>query len=181
MLRLLQKFAPVLRFIFTFLGTYVLLTFIYNFYLKSADSAQYHPDFITHQVALQSGTLVEGLGYDAEVVSGLPEFSMHLMVNTKFVARIIEGCNAMSIIILFLSFMLAFFGKPKPTLLYIFAGIVLIYVTNIARIALIAIGIYEYPQHAHFLHTIAFPLVIYGAVFLLWVLWIRIFAKQVSG
>ena len=77
--------------------------------------------------------------------------------------------------------MLAFFGKLKPTLLFSLAGVVIIYVTNILRIALMAVGIYEYPQHAHFLHTIAFPLVIYGAVFLLWVLWIAIYAKQIRA
>ena len=178
LLRLLKKFAPVLRFIFTFLGTYILLAFLYNLYLRNADSEQYYPDYVTHLVALQSEAVVAGLGYNSKVVSGFPEATMNLMINGKFVARIIEGCNAMSIIILFLSFMLAFFGRTKPTLLYIFSGIVLIYVTNILRIALMAVGIYEYPQYAHFLHSIAFPLVIYGAVFLLWVLWIRIYAKQ---
>jgi len=104
---------------------------------------------------------------------------MHLLVNGKFVARIIEGCNAASIIILFVSFMLAFFGNLKPTLLYILAGSVIIYVTNIFRIGLMAVGIYEFPQYAHFLHTIAFPLVIYGSVFLLWVVWIIIYTKQI--
>lgn len=178
MLQLLKKFAPVLRFIFTFLGTYVVLAFFYNLYLQNADSYKYYPDFVTHLVAIQSGEIVEGLGYNSEVLSGFPEATMHLLVNGEFVARIIEGCNAISIIILFLAFMLAFFGKTRPTLLYILAGITIIYATNILRIALMAIGIYEYPQHAHFLHTIAFPLVIYGAVFLLWVLWIRIYAKQ---
>lgn len=180
LLRLVQKYAPVIRFIFTFLGSYLLLAFLYNLYLQNYTSSYYYPDYLTHLVAVQSEMLVAGFGYDTQIVSGFPERTMHLYVNGKFVARVIEGCNAASIIILFVSFMLAFFGKMKTTLLFIFAGSVIIYVTNIARIALMAIGIYEYPQHAHFLHTIAFPLVIYGAVFLLWVLWIVVYSKEIK-
>lgn len=180
MLLQIQKYAPVIRFIFTFLGTYLLLAFLYNIYLTYFDSPAYYPDYLTHLVALQSEAVVGALGYDVDIRSGFPEATMHLLVNGKFVARIIEGCNAASIIILFVSFMLAFFGDLKPTLLYTLAGAVIIYVTNIFRIGLMAIGIYEYPQYAHFLHSIAFPLVIYGAVFLLWVVWIIIYSKQIK-
>lgn len=180
MRQLVQKYAPVIRFIFTFLGTYLLLAFLYNLYLQNFRSAEYYPDPLTHLVAVQSEAVVAGLGYDSEIRSGYPEMTMHLFVEGKFVARIIEGCNAASIIILFISFMLAFAGKWKTTLLFILAGVVIIYVTNILRIALMAVGIFEYPWHAHFLHTIAFPLVIYGAVFLLWVLWIYVYSKQIK-
>ena len=181
MRRLIQKYAPVIRFIFTFLGTYLLLALIYNLYLQNFDSSEWYPDYLTHLVAIQSEALVDAFGYNSEIKSGYPEATMHLMVEGNFVARIIEGCNAASIIILFVSFMLAFFGKLKTTLLFTFAGSVIIYITNILRIAFMAIGIYEYPQHAHFLHSIAFPLVIYGAVFILWVLWILIYAKQIKA
>lgn len=154
------------------------MALVYNLYLNYFNAPRYYPDYLTHLVALQSEAVVGAMGYEVEIKSGYPEATMHLLVNDKFVARIIEGCNAASIIILFVSFMLAFFGRFKPTLLYILAGAVIIYVTNILRIGLMAIGIYEYPQYAHFLHSIAFPLVIYGAVFLLWVLWIIIYSKH---
>ena len=181
MRQLVQRYAPVIRFIFTFLGTYLLLALLYNLYLQNFRSAEYYPDFLTHLVAVQSEGVVSALGYDSGVRSGYPETTMHLFVEGKFVARIIEGCNAASIIILFVSFMLAFAGKWKTTLFYTFAGVVIIYITNILRIALMAVGIYEYPWRAHFLHTIAFPLVIYGAVFMLWVLWIVIYSKQIKN
>lgn len=181
MRRLIQKYVSVIRFIFTFLGAYLLLALLYNFYLQNFTSSTWYPDFLTHLVAIQSEAVVDALGYNSWLRSGYPEATMHLLIEDKFVARIIEGCNAASIIILFVSFMLAFFGKVKSTLLFILAGVVIIYVTNILRIALMAVGIFEYPQYAHFLHTIAFPLVIYGAVFLLWVLWILIYAKQIRA
>lgn len=178
--QLILRYSPVIRFIFTFVGTYLLLAFLYSFYLNHWDPGTYYPDFLTHLVAVQSEAVVSTLGYEVEVRPGFPESNMHLFVNDQFVARIIEGCNSASIIILFVSFMLAFFGKIKPTLVYIFSGAVIIYVTNILRISLMSVGIYEFPHYAHFLHSIAFPLVIYGMVFLLWVMWIIIYSKQVK-
>ncbi|WP_029037796.1 exosortase family protein XrtF [Salinimicrobium xinjiangense] len=180
MRQLIQKYASVIKFIFTFLGTYLLLALVYNLYLQNFQSTVHYPDYLTHLVAIQSEAVVSTLGYETQLKSGYPEATMHLIVNGKFAARIIEGCNAASIIILFVAFMLAFAGRPKTTFLYTLAGVVIIYATNILRIALMAIGIVEYPWHAHFLHSIAFPLVIYGAVFMLWVLWISIYSKQIS-
>lgn len=179
MYKLIRKYASVIRFIVTFLGVYLLLAFLYNLYLHNFESATYYPDFFTYIVAVFSEMMISALGYQTEISSGFPESTMHLMVNGKFVARIIEGCNSISIIILFVSFMLAFFGRVKPTLLYTLAGSAIIYVTNILRIGVLAVGIYEFPQHAYFLHSIAFPLIIYGTVFLLWVFWIAIYSKQI--
>ncbi|WZL87875.1 exosortase family protein XrtF [Salinimicrobium sp. 3283s] len=180
MRQLLQRYAPVIRFIFTFLGVYLLLALLYNLYLQNFYYPDYYPDFLTHLVALQSEAVVSAMGYHAQVAPGYPETNMHLFVNGKFVARIIEGCNAASIIILFVSFMFAFSGKLKTTFFFTLGGAVIIYVTNILRIALMAVGIYEYPWHARFLHSVAFPLVIYGVVFLLWVLWIIIYTKEIK-
>lgn len=179
-LALLKRYKAVIRFIITFLGTYVILAFLYDLYLNNFQSTAYYPDYLTHMVAVQSEAVISTLGYEVAIFSGVPETSMHLMVNDVFVARIIEGCNSASIIILFIAFMLSFLGRLKPTLLYILAGAVIIYVINILRIAVLSIGIYELPQHAVFLHEIVFPLIIYGTVFILWVLWIRIYTKQVA-
>ena len=180
MRQLLLKYSLVIRFIFTFLGTYLLLALLYHLYLQNFESGEYYPDYLTHLVAVQSETVVSAMGYDSQLRSGYPEATMHLFIGEKFVARIIEGCNAASIIILFVSFMFAFSAKWKTTMFFTLAGAVIIYTTNILRIAFMAVGIYEYPQQAHFLHTVAFPLVIYGAVFMLWLLWIMVYSKQIK-
>jgi exosortase family protein XrtF len=99
--------------------------------------------------------------------------SIKLFVENKFVARVVEGCNAFSVIILFIAFVFAFKGTFKKTLLFIFIGSVLIYALNVIRIAVIAIALFHYPQHEHLLHGVVFPLLIYGIVFLLWVVWVN--------
>jgi exosortase family protein XrtF len=161
-----------------FLGSYLVFTLFYNLYLEFFRSPVYFPDYITHLVAKQSEALISSFGYNAEILPHQSELSMKLIVNEAYLARIVEGCNAISIIILFASFVLSFFGKLKLTLLYLLAGTVIIYAMNIIRIAILAIGIYEYPQYTEFLHSIIFPLIIYGTVFLLWVIWVRIYSRK---
>jgi len=121
---------------------------------------------------------MQGFGYkNVDVVMHYTGLSMKLMVDDYFLAGIVEGCNSASIIILFTSFVLAFFGKPVSTLLYLFAGSVIIYAMNILRIVILAVSIYEYPQYSGLMHSIFFPLAIYGTVFILWLIWVRIYSK----
>jgi exosortase family protein XrtF len=55
-------------------------------------------------------------------------------------------------------------------------GSILIYITNIFRIAILSIGILEYPAQQEILHSLVFPAIIYGMVFLLWVIWVNKFS-----
>ena len=178
MLKLFVKYKSVLRFIFMFLGSYLVFTLLYNLYLELFRSPVYYPDYFTHLVAKQSEALISSFGYNAQILPHQSELSMKLIVNDAYLARIVEGCNAISIIILFASFVLSFFGKLKLTLLYLLAGAVIIYAMNIIRIAILAIGIYEYPEYTDFLHSIVFPLIIYGTVFILWLIWVRIYSRK---
>ena len=177
LLKLFHKYRLVIRFIAIFVGSYFVFSSFYSAYLLFFESKPVEPDPLTQLVARQSGDLLLGLGYDVEVVMHYTGLSMKIMVGDLFLAGIVEGCNSASIIILFISFILAFYGKTTTTLLYILAGSVLIYSMNIIRIVLLSIGILEYPNYSGFLHSIFFPLAIYGTVFVLWVIWIRIYTK----
>src|SRR5690606_20266920 len=100
------------------------------------------------------------------------EPSMKFIVNGKFLARIIEGCNSVSVIVLFVSFIIAFSGRLKETIIFAVSGGVLIYVVNVLRIVVLSIGLYHYPWRAEILHQVVFPGIIYGMVFLLWMFWV---------
>nr|WP_089373862.1 exosortase family protein XrtF [Dokdonia pacifica] len=178
MFKLIIKYKSVLRFILTFIGSYFVLVLLYNLYLTYGASKIYYPDIITHTVAKQSESIINSLGYDMKVVPSKVEPAMNLTINNKVLARVIEGCNAVSVMLLFTSFMLAFFDGWKRTLLFILGGIALIYAMNVTRIALLTVGIYEYPEYTELLHGTIFPAVIYGTVFLLWLGWIRSYKKQ---
>lgn len=180
MIKLICKYKSVLRFLAIFLGSYLVLVTLYQLYLTYGGSSRYFPDIITHTVAQQSQSVITSLGYDMEVLPSKVEPAMNLSINGRTLARIVEGCNAVSVMLLFVAFMLAFFGDMKRTLLFIFAGLALLYAMNILRIALLTIGLYEYPEYGELLHGTVFPAVIYGTVFLLWLGWINSYKKPVK-
>ncbi|GGK41087.1 hypothetical protein GCM10007963_06310 [Lutibacter litoralis] len=132
---------------------------------------------ITKTVAEQSQFLLNSVGFNAEIEQHSSEMSIKLFINNTYVARVVEGCNAISIIILFIAFIVAFASGLKKTALYILFGSLVIYFINIVRIAVIALAIYKYPAYENVLHSIVFPGIIYGITFLLWFIWIQKFSK----
>lgn len=177
-MEILKKNKAVIRFLGVFFGTYIVLTLAYQFYLDNVESEVYFPEPITHIVALQTESLISFFGYETKMIPSHYDPSMRLGINGEYIVRVVEGCNAVSVIILFLSFVLAFKKDWKTTLLFIFAGSVLIYAFNILRIALLTIGIYEIPKYQELMHGTLFPLFIYGFVFLLWIFWIRSYKTE---
>jgi len=169
----------VVLFLLKFFGTYLVLFLLYSFYLNRTqnDIAPFACAPITKTVAEQTKYLLKIIGYPAEIVQDTETPAVKLFINGKFTAFIVEGCNAISIIILFIAFIVAFAGNFKTTFLYILFGSLLIYVTNIVRIVIISMALYEYPQYQNVLHEIVFPSIIYGMTFLLWFVWIRKFSN----
>ncbi|WNH11121.1 exosortase family protein XrtF [Thalassobellus suaedae] len=171
------KYKLIIKFILTFLVVYISFSVLYKFYLEYSGGFKFHPDYMTYLVSKQSEALLDTFGYNAQVLPHPNEPSIKLMVNGKYLARIVEGCNAISVIILFMSFIIAFSGKLRTTFFYILSGSIIIYSVNLLRIAVLSIGLYHYPQHSEFLHTVVFPAIIYGMVFLLWIFWVNRFSK----
>lgn len=170
------KYRPFLLFLGKFFLTYLLLTVIYQVYLSQFDETKLEIDGLTVSVAKQSEAVLQFFNADASATKHESQPCMKLFFNGKYVARIIEGCNAVSVMILFIAFVVAFSGRWKTTVLFILGGCVLIHLLNIARIVLLCAAMYYYPQQEHILHGVIFPLFIYSVVFLLWVIWVNKFS-----
>lgn len=155
-----------------------MLTVIYQLYLKSYEGNSV--DGITSNVSVLSEKLLQVSDENAKTVKDERGEYFLVIYNNNYMGRIIEGCNAVSVIILFVSFIVSFSTTVKPTLLYVFGGSVLIYVLNILRIGFIIMILDKFPEQEHIIHGVIFPLIIYGIVFLLWFLWIYKFYKYAS-
>lgn len=173
---LLQQYKPFLLFLGKFLLTYLVLTLSYQSYLNRFDLTANQVDSFTQMVANQTQALLTVFDAAARIESHPTEPSVKIIYSGKYVSRIIEGCNALSVMILFVSFIVAFTGKFKKAIIFILFGLLLIHLLNIVRIALLSVALYHYPQHEHILHAVIFPLIIYGIVFLLWVIWVNKFS-----
>ncbi|WP_188360552.1 exosortase family protein XrtF [Flavobacterium orientale] len=177
------QYKPFLTFLAKFFLTYAVLTLLYQYYLSQYDVAKNENDRFTEVVASQTQKTIIFFGHSSEIQPHESEPSYKLFVNQKYVARVVEGCNAVSVMILFVAFVLAFKGKLITTMIFKLSGCLLIHLLNIIRIALLSIALFYYPQHEHILHGVIFPLVIYGVVFLLWIIWVNkfsVYAKTTS-
>lgn len=173
MKNLLLQYQPFLLFLGKFIASYLILTIIYQTYLNRYDADKAEVDSFTQMVADQSAAVLSWFDSNSYTMPHLKEPSVKIIYKGKYISRIIEGCNAISVIILFISFVVAFTGKFRNTMLFILFGIALLHILNIARIALLCIGLYHFPKLEHLLHGVIFPLVIYGIVFLLWIIWVN--------
>lgn len=170
----------IVLFLAKFFLSYFLLFVIYSYYLQKFQSKDngFACAPVTTQVASHTSKVLSFVGYDNSYLQHDKELSVKLMINDRYTARVIEGCNSVSIIILFLAFIIAFSGPWKTILLYGIVGSALIYSVNILRIAFLTVMLYKFPEQQTLLHNFVFPAIIYGFTFLLWVVWVRKFSHH---
>lgn len=174
----MKKNKVVILFLTKFFAVYFLLTGLYSVYLNNTQEKGtiFRCSPVTKIVANHSEQVANFLGYNIYTDQSYQELSMMVMVNQKYVVRIVEGCTGISVMILFLAFIIAFSGSMRNTILFGIFGLIFIYLTNIFRIIILSLIMYHYPQYEEVMHSVFFPAAIYGMVFLLWIIWVNKFA-----
>ena len=168
------QFRPFFVFLLKFFLVYAGLTVLYKLYLNQfEDPLVYKVDGLTQMVANQTQKILQWLNFDCQLQLHAAESSVKVILEGVYVSRVVEGCNAVSVMILFAAFVVAFSGKLKQTLLFIVTGVLIIHVLNILRIVLLNIALLYYPAYQEILHGVVFPAFIYGVVFGLWVIWVN--------
>lgn len=171
-------FKPVLKILLRFIILYVVMVFAYQFYLNEFKNAGLDP--FSTWVMKQTTFVQESLGYPSMMVPGKPEDeTTWFFVNGTYTSRMVEGCNAISIMILFLAFVFAFY-KGAKTFVFVIFGLLFLHVMNVLRIAGLNIIILELPNYSKMGHDYLFPAIIYGSVVLLWLIWVKFFALKTT-
>ena len=171
----MKDFLPVLKILLRFVIVYIVFVLLYQFYLNNYENDVVDP--FTRWVAGQVAFLQNFVGFPTVLVDHLKVHSVLFKTDGKFTTRMVEGCNVISVAILFVAFILAFY-KGTKTFLYIFAGLLILHILNVSRIALLNIIFLKYPQYERIGHDYLFPAIIYGGVIGLWLVWIRFFALR---
>lgn len=171
---MLKDFKPTLVILSRFLIIYLVLLFGYQLYLNyySGDL-----DPFSKWVAGQTCSLQNFLGYQSQMVDVPKHETSWFYVAGKYVSRIVEGCNAISVMILFLAFIFAFY-KGRKTFIFAIIGLLIIYIMNILRISGLNIIILKIPKYSKIGHDYFFPAIIYGTVVLLWLIWVKFFVLK---
>lgn len=173
-----NDFKPVLKILLRFIIIYVLMVLAYQFYLNQFKNLGLDP--VSEWVADQAEFVQNSFGYPSQMVPGKPEQeTTWFYVSGKYVSRMVEGCNAISVMVLFLAFIFAFYQGIK-TFLFAGSGLLFLHLINVLRIAGLNILLVELPQYSKIGHDYLFPAIIYGSVVLLWLIWIKFFALKES-
>lgn len=173
----MKEFKPLLLFLARFLGTYLILSFLYKLYLD-----QYIPHNIPDPFTVFTSD-VSAIGLNK---CGFFSFSnvaihqpwMRLVVDGRLASIVNEGCNAISILIIFVSFIVAFYTNFKQTFLFIVAGLAALFVMNISRIMLLNYIFRYHHEYGKMAHDYLFPALIYGSIVILWIVWIKFFVTK---
>lgn len=97
--------------------------------------------------------------------------------DTKCLVGVGRGCNALELFVLFAGFIMAFPGAIKNKVWYIMAGIVVIHLLNVCRVAALAVIQFKAPQYLDFNHRYTFTFLVYGVIFILWIIWVKLFSS----
>lgn len=172
---MLKDFKPVLGILLRFIIIYLVLLFAYQFYLNSFK--EFGLDPYSRLIARQVMFLQNALGFPSALYDDVPKQQIWFHVRTGFVTRMVEGCNAISVIILFVAFIFAFY-KGTKTFVFVAVSFLILYIMNVLRIAGLNIVYSDYTKYGKMAHDYAFPAIIYGSVVVLWLVWIKFFALK---
>jgi len=172
---MLKDFKPVLSILLRFIIIYLVLLFAYQFFLNSCKGTGL--DSFSRIIADQVSWIQNKIGYPTELYDDIKNEQVWFYVKDAYSTRMVEGCNAVSVMILFVSFIFAFY-KGAKTFVFVFIGLVFLYCMNVVRIVGLNIVQTDHQEYSKMFHDFIFPAVIYGSVVLLWLVWIKFFALK---
>ena len=167
----MKDFKEILWVLLRFLGIWLLLFLLYQWYLNQFSG---NIDGFTKIISDQSAFLLNLTGYETITKDFPSHETVQFYINGKVATRMVEGCNAVSVMIMFLAFVFAFY-KGVKTFYFAFSGIVLLYILNLFRIYVLNVIVVDFPALTKPAHDYFFPTIIYGGVVVLWLLWINKF------
>ena len=122
------------------------------------------------QLTRTSAALLQSGGFAATVDPGNRAL---LLMNGAPAVVVGAPCDGMVLYALFAGFVLAFPGPGRRKLWFIPAGMGLIWVLNVLRVAALALNHHYARQSVDFNHHYTFTFVVYVCIFALWMLWAR--------
>jgi exosortase family protein XrtF len=172
-----KEFKPTIYFLGKFVGLYIVLSLLYGMYITS-----YHPrpDPITQVVSNHSASVLIGLGTNVITENSMTKPTTTLFCDGKRIVSVYEGCNGINVMIVFISFVIAFGPFSKKMIWFIPAGFILIHLINLGRISMLFWVARNRPDYMYFTHKYFFTAIIYVAVLVLWIWWVRISPATIS-
>lgn len=170
---ILQKNAFLKFLIYSGL-TYLLLYLIHQFLVKRY--TQYDQKFIG-TIIVSSEYILHWLGYIT--FSRLQDLDFQVIgVDGSNGVWIGSNCNAISLFMLFVVFIIWYPGHQRSKLWFIPFGLITIHILNILRVVALALIAFYAPDKLAFNHSYTFTFLVYAYIFVLWIWWVNKFAGK---
>lgn len=155
------------RFVLLAVALYLIWFFSYEYWVL--------PDgrlnaLLSDNIAATAAMLLRVLGFPASIA---PDDSILIMMGQQKAVYVGDYCNGLVLYALFTGFVLAYPGPVRRKLWFIPAGVLAIYLLNVVRVAALAINFLYSFKTVDFNHHYTFTFIVYGCIFLLWMLWAR--------
>lgn len=128
-----------------------------------------------------SGWLLEQAGFDTELDFSKGQYIGRIFIENRAGVLIGSGCSGLELFLIFAGFIIIFKGGIRHKFWFVPMGLALILVLNILRISGLTLINYYAPEYLDFNHKYTFVVVVYGAIFLLWLWWVNRFSSGKSG
>jgi exosortase family protein XrtF len=154
------------------LGVYILWYILYDLWILPDGRVDL---WLSEHIVSLGSTMLAGMGFEVYAqgrIIGLAGTNM---------LEIIDGCNGIEVIGLFAGFVLAYPGRALNRLLFIPAGILVLYLTNVIRILVLAITQLHAPAIFDITHDYSTTAIFYVVVFMMWVVWVNLGGRNWTG
>ena len=165
-----REFKPALRFVAFFAGAYISGNLLYGGYVEFYKP---RPDPVSILVTSQSAFLLTACTEPVQAIISEHEPIVLLANQQRTVLRVFEGCNGLNVMIVFVSFVIAFGGKTRQLLVFLLSGCALLHLVNLLRIMLLYQTALYRPLFFYYFHKYFFTAILYLVVFGLWFVWIE--------
>ncbi len=172
---LVKEFKPTILFLAKFVCFYVVGSLLYGWYITF-----YEPgvDPVTEIVTRQSAWIIKVAGWEAEALDYPGKATTYIRWQGRGIVSVYEGCNSINVLVVFLSFMLAFGPVNRTMIWFSTLSIGIIYLVNLLRIIFLFFVVIYLEDYSYFFHKYLFTAFIYIIVLSLWVVWVIRYARK---
>jgi exosortase family protein XrtF len=156
--------SPVVKFIAKALGFFIIWYLLYDLWLLPAGDLD---RWLSLNIVTVGAGILDLFGFDVYA------FGRVMGLNESPGVEIVDGCNGIAAIGLFLGFIFAYPGDWKNKLSFSVLGVSLIYLVNLLRILLLALTQVYYPGFFDFMHDYSTTTIFYLFIFVLWMVWVN--------
>ncbi|MEX0723188.1 MAG: archaeosortase/exosortase family protein [Gracilimonas sp.] len=156
--------SPVIKFIAKALLIFIIWYLIYELWLLPDGSLD---EWLSLNIIGASAGFLKWIGYEVFTVNRIIGIGEYPGI------EIVDGCNGIAAMGLFLGFILAYPGDWKNRISFSVLGICVIYVVNMVRIITLTITQVEWPKFFDFTHDYSTTTIFYLVIFLLWMVWVN--------